>query len=280
MAELSAAAAPPPQPGVIGAGGMSASIRGQRSRVKAILNQWLEKHEVFQGAWDSVSVEQVCSKQFWEQFAYWLVNEYKKKADGTPLSDSTVYDYLGTAMNVVFSRFENAASIPTAATAFFKCLNSSENNPQWKWWAGVKSNAKSRAFAKLVEEGVEMDKSAPAVYFESDGWKMVRAYCLAGTPEVRDGGGKRREMGGGKGVRVEANGENYSLHAPACQAADRRFGIVCAYWAAGRGGELKGTTYANQSFDPLFKQVVQKFPMLKVTTSVPAAAHTPASPSS
>ena len=69
---------------------------------------------------------------------------------------------------------------------------------------------------------------------------------------------------------TEAELPHYRYYHIPCQAADRAHGLLATYWGCGRGGEMKGTTYNNQSVDPHFKQLVQKLPQMKVSPPPPA----------
>ena len=210
----SAAAGDAPRVGKITVQGESSSWKSRHVRVATMWEEFAvsdrgKKDAKLKRTWDQMTQGELCSEELYEHFATWLLFDYKhgKKKDQF-LGPATVSNTVSIVINRVRNKWPSPAEALTEI--FLKCLDPSSSSAQSRWLHKLKKKVDGICFDRSLEEGEELDHSAPPLY----------------PLHVRE-----------MSAILEKSDHN--------EAAMRKYALVCANQSCGRSGELSQLWYEN-----------------------------------
>ena len=129
---------------------------------------------------DSITAEQACTKQLYEEFAGYLATEYRctqGKNKGNYLKMGPAASYLNSLASQLSNKYKHVSD---ATRLFFTCKEKQGSSDEWVWFNGVRSNMKGIIMERGARRGEQTDASAPPIY-PSHVDKMVAALSKEGS---------------------------------------------------------------------------------------------------
>ena len=169
--------------------GQSASWQQSKKNVKNIVDVFLRTTDTRKrlagapdGPWtmDSITAEQACTKQLYEEFAGYLATEYvctQGKNRGNYLKMGPAACYLNSLALQMSNKYKHVSD---ATRLFFTCKEKQGSSDEWVWFNGVRSNMKGIIHERAARRGEQTNASAPPIY-PSDVDKMVAALSKEGS---------------------------------------------------------------------------------------------------
>ena len=166
--------------------GQSASWQQSKKNVRNIVDAFLQSSEARKqlagppSTMDSITADQACNKQLYEEFAFYLANEYvctqgKNKDKHLKVAPATCY------FNSLALQLSNQWKHDSDKTRyFFTCKDKQGSSDEWVWFNGVRRNMQGIIFERAAKRGEEMDASAPPVY-PTDVDKIIAALSKEGS---------------------------------------------------------------------------------------------------
>lgn len=197
-----------------------------RSQLKVKEQHWAPS------PWVELTEEHLCNRELYGAWAYWLAREYLKPngpgINGDPhLSYGSAMAYFNSLVALADAKVGKTSD---RARLFFQCRDFKGSSDEAKWLQGLKDQIHRHIFQRCTVKNISMDMSADAIYPE-DAAVICGALALEGSAE----------------------------------AADRKM-IICSVTQGGcRAGELSFILVKDMRWDPHFKVVEAKSPMVKVS---------------
>ena len=160
--------------GVVGSsitsGGQSGSWLQSKMNVRRIVNQFLlstddrKKLAGLSPTFDSITADQACNEKLYEEFAFYLANQYKcgaGKNKGEHLKVGPAVNYLNSLAKQLSDKHKH---VNDTTKFFFTCKDVNGSSDPWVWFNGVRSNMHGIIYERAAKRGEEIDASAPAIY--------------------------------------------------------------------------------------------------------------------
>ena len=160
--------------GVVGSsitsGGQSGSWLQSKMNVRRIVNQFLlstDERKKLAGlppTFDSITADQACNEKLYEEFAFYLANQYKcgaGKNKGEHLKVGPAVNYLNSLAKQLSDKHKH---VNDTTKFFFTCKDVNGSSDPWVWFNGVRSNMHGIIYERAAKRGEEIDASAPAIY--------------------------------------------------------------------------------------------------------------------
>ena len=148
--------------------GQSSSWQQSKRNVKNIVNKFLKttpERQALAGppaTMDSITAEQACNQQLYEEFAGYLANEYIcTRGTSQYLKVNPAVCYLNLFALELSNKYKHTSD---ATRLFFTCKDVKAYTDSWVWFNGVRTNMKGVIFERAIKRGEQMDASAPPIY--------------------------------------------------------------------------------------------------------------------
>jgi hypothetical protein len=138
--------------------------------VRRIVNQFLlstDERKKLAGlppTFDSITADQACNEKLYEEFAFYLANQYKcgaGKNKGEHLKVGPAVNYLNSLAKQLSDKHKH---VNDTTKFFFTCKDVNGSSDPWVWFNGVRSNMHGIIYERAAKRGEEIDASAPAIY--------------------------------------------------------------------------------------------------------------------
>ena len=148
--------------GVVGSsitsGGQSGSWLQSKMNVRRIVNQFLlstddrKKLAGLSPTFDSITADQACNEKLYEEFAFYLANQYKcgaGKNKGEHLKVGPAVNYLNSLAKQLSDKHKH---VNDKTKYFFTCKDVNGSLDPWVWFNGVRSNMQG-SFSSALPRG-------------------------------------------------------------------------------------------------------------------------------
>jgi hypothetical protein len=155
--------------GVVGSsitsGGQSGSWLQWKMNVRRIVNQFLlstDERKKLAGlppTFDSITADQACNEKLYEEFAFYLANQYKcgaGKNKGEHLKVGPAVNYLNSLAKQLSVKHKH---VNDKTKYFFTCKDVNGSSDPWVWFNGVRSNMHGIIYERAAKRGEEIENA-------------------------------------------------------------------------------------------------------------------------
>lgn len=183
--------------------------------------------------WETLGEDSLCGENFYNLLATYLTETYQTKPKGnTPagfLAPGSVFGYFGCILQFANEKFATLGD--DSSKLFLSCVDGSKvNTVSARWLRKLKVKMGREMFARMRNNGEELDKSETPVY-SSHIKSCNAAYALAGTTK----------------------------------AVIRKLALTLCQRATGRASEVGWVTYDGLEWDPHFQTLFAELPQMKTS---------------
>lgn len=151
--------------------GQSERWQTSKRNVCHIVNQFLssndERKQLASGSqptFDTITADQACNEQLYEEFTSYLANKYKCGAGKNKDKHLKVGPAVNYLKSIAKQLSNKCKTVNDKTKYFFTCKDLNGSSDPWVWFNSVSSNMHRIISDCAAKRGEDMDESAPAIY--------------------------------------------------------------------------------------------------------------------